>query len=380
MSRIKLIYKKISFIKATAENSTLQNLSKKISLQPAVYENITTRGPNETNDGPCAGVEQIDKDAPGWIAFIVIKTLITIAGLVSNLTTFITLALNSKGFSKINRLLLQHQAIVDTFICIMGITHYTQDRMWMTANDGFNLLVCQFWHTTYLYWAIVFVSVWNVVFITVERFILINFPLKHRNITPKHLFIVFPFFWFFGFLFLGPAFTLKTYDKENQECLSEMLLSTTEWMTFLSYLAIILMFVVYVLPIAIFIGLYTKTLVTLRQKRETNKESHILKIADQQMTRTAIAVAIVFIISMSWDNIGSALFYSGLICNMPNTWPNDVGVFLAALNSCANPLIYAVFLAAFRKSLRKTFKSGVDFVSGDSSNKTESTQMALTQS
>ena len=137
------------------------------------------------------------------------------------------------------------------------------------------------------------------------------------------------------------------------------------------------MFVVYVLPIAIFIGLYTKTLVTLRQKRETNKESHILKIADQQMTRTAIAVAIVFIISMSWDNIGSALSYSGLICNMPNTWPNDVGVFLAALNSCANPFIYAVFLAAFRKSLRKTFKSGIDFVSRDSSNMTESSQMAL---
>ena len=179
---------------------------------------------------------------------------------------------------------------------------------------------------------------------------------------------------------MGPAFTLRRYDSAENQCLDKLLFDNIE--NLIMGLGIHWFFVVYAIPIAIFIALYSKTLLTLRQKREANQESHILKLADQQMTRTAIAVAVVFIISLSWDAIGSVIGYAGYFCYMPHTPASDIGVFMAALNSCANPFIYALFLPAFRRSLKGTFRIGESTHAGDQtkseSNIMEPTKLPLT--
>ena len=106
--------------------------------------------------------------------------------------------------------------------------------------------------------------------------------------------------------------------------------------------------------------MYSKTLITLRirQKKfkEANQKSHVLKVADQQLTRTAIAVAVVFVIALSWDSWFYLLGFCKLVEYNFNTPVQIVGVFFATLNSCANPLIYAAFLPCFRRSLAKTFR------------------------
>ena len=73
------------------------------------------------------------------------------------------------------------------------------------------------------------------------------------------------------------------------------------------------------------------------------------------MTRTVIAVAVVFIISISWDAWGSILGYAGLFCYMPHYPASDIGVFMAALNSCANPFIYALFLQPSEEACKERF-------------------------
>ena len=157
---------------------------------------------------------------------------------------------------------------------------------------------------------------------------------------------------------MGPAFTLRRYDVDKMECLDELLFDSKELRDLIMSFATVFFFVIYGIPIVIFAALYSKTLLTLRQKREANQESIILKKADEQMTRTVIAVAVVFIISISWDAWGSILGYAGLFCYMPHYPASDIGVFMAALNSCANPFIYALFLPAFRRSLQRTFRCG----------------------
>ena len=80
--------------------------------------------------------EQASK-SPENFAFIIFKTLITSIGLVGNITTMVTLTLNPEGMKKVSRVLLQHQAIIDSVVCIMGIA-FTQKYHWMTENHGFN--------------------------------------------------------------------------------------------------------------------------------------------------------------------------------------------------------------------------------------------------
>ena len=127
--------------------------------------------------------EFIDEDGNEWIKVITyIKTVVTSIGLLANLTTLVSLILNGDLFPLIGRILLIHQATVDAFICMMAIGIYNQPFMWLTDNITFDFLVCQVWHGQAIYWGAVLLSVWNVVLIAFERFILLNHPVKHRNV------------------------------------------------------------------------------------------------------------------------------------------------------------------------------------------------------
>ena len=324
---------------------------------------IPIQGPNNDTSSDTTTLNITNTEAtalPGWMVFTVFKTIVIILGLLTNITTFLSLTMNSEGFPQISRILLQHQAIADSFVCIMAIGIFTQNFMWMTSNHTFNFVLCQAWHGQAVYWGGVLLSVWNIVFITVERFMLINFPFQHRNIRPTHVYIVFALMYVLSVIFLGPAYVQVKYDKNSTRCLNEFYFPSESFGSFMSYFSIFWFFIVYAVPVAIFIGLYSKTLVTLRirQKKfkEANQESHVLKVADQQLTRTAIAVAVVFVIALSWDSWFYLLGFCKLVEYNFNTPVQIVGVFFATLNSCANPLIYAAFLPCFRRSLAKTFR------------------------
>ena len=305
-----------------------------------------------------------DTKSPEDIAFIVCKTLITIIGLVGNVITIITLALNPEGIKKVTRMVLQHQAIIDSFVCIMGVAVYTQKHHWMTENDGFNYILCHGWHSQAVFWGGVLISVWNIVLITAERFMLINYPFQHRDIRPIHLRVVFVLMYILSVGFLLPAYFFVTYDENQKECLHELYFKSEFYESFLKFFSVFWVFIVYIVPIIIQIGMYTKTIISLRQRRKEfrkscHQDSHVLKLGDQQMTRTAIAVSVMFVIAISWD----AWFYLiGIIDKRVeykvNSLVQMVGVFLGALNSCANPFIYLAFLPCFRRSLKKTFRFG----------------------
>ena len=301
-------------------------------------------------------------DLPGWIVFTVFKTIVIILGLVTNIATFFSLTMNSEGLPQISRILLQHQAIADSFVCIMAIGIFTQNFMWMTANHAFNFVLCQAWHGQAIYWGGVLLSVWNIVLIAVERFMLINYPFKHRNLRPKHVYTVIVLMYSMNIICCIPGPLNVKYDKNRTECLNELYSDSPSFASFMSNFSIFWFLIIYAAPITIFIVLYTRSLFTLRklqQKfRESNQKSFVLKVADQRLTRNAIAVAIVFVISLSWDSWFYVLAFSENVKYDLNSPFQVVGVFLATLNSCANPFIYAAFLPSFQRSLAKTFRMG----------------------
>ena len=112
-----------------------------------------------------------------------LKCTVTVVGLIGNVITLITLSINGKDLPIIGRCLLIHQATVDTFVCLMSLGMYIQPFMWMTGNTTFDFLLCQIWHGQPIYWGAVLLSVWNVVLIAHERFMLILHPLKHQTIS-----------------------------------------------------------------------------------------------------------------------------------------------------------------------------------------------------
>ena len=295
----------------------------------------------------------------GWFSLNIIGTLINLVGVICNLITFVTLKLNSKGFSPVSRMILQNQAITDSFVCIMGIIFFTQKYLWMTSNHFFNTFLCHVWHSQAIFWSGVLLSVWNVVIITVDRFILINHPLKHRDIQPKNIYSVFVITCILCILVLLPGYLgyFTKYDEKSSECLPELQFSSAGFIIFMFWWFIIY----YAVPGATFIVVYTKTISTLRQRqrkiKETNPNSKIFDLADQQLTRTAGAVGVVFVIALSWDAwLCLVSTFIDTIDYQIYSPLQNLGVFFTNLHSCLNPFIYAAFLPAFRKSMSKTLR------------------------
>jgi hypothetical protein len=244
----------------------------------------------------------------------------------------------------------------------MDIGICTQPFMWMTGKKSFDLLLCQVWHSQAIYWLAIHLSTWILVFIAVERFVMIEYPFKHRNIQPKHIYIALVIMYIVVSIILLPGNVLQTrYDDDTGKCLSEYSIDAKAFSDFMSGFGTFLFVIDYALPISLFITLYTKTILTIRQRLAnplslTCQPSRILDKANLQLTRTAVAVTIVFSICLGWESWHYMLSTNGIITYEKDTWQSVCGAFLAAFNSCTNPFIYSASLPIFRKSLRKTFK------------------------
>ena len=316
-----------------------------------------------------------NKDGNEWIKVITyIKTVITSIGLLANLTTFVSLILNGDSFPLIGRILLIHQATVDTFICMMAIGIYNQPFMWYTDNVTFDFLVCQVWHGQAIYWGAVLLSVWNVVMIAFERFILLNHPVKHRNLQQNIVYKTLAFAYFLSIICLLPAYFFVTYKHNGYygKCYYGYYISKEnghkEWIAnifkkFMMFYGVFWFFIVYAIPIGILITLYTKIILKLRQRRNrklstlhVHQEPDIIELAQRQITKTAVAISIVFIISLSWESFYCLLGFTKVIPYEFNKLPQVIGIFLATLCSSSTPFIYAASMPIFRKSLKKTFR------------------------
>ena len=289
---------------------------------------------------------------------ITFQALAFIFGLIANIITLITLTINGNDFPMISRILFKNLAGADIFVCIMGLVICIQPFMWMTGNDTFDLILCQVWHSQAIYWTGVFISMYCLVFIAVERFVMIEYPYKHRNIKPRHIYIALLIMYIVSFILVLPPCSLQTrYDEKLGACLGEYYFDSHIYKGFMAFFGIFWFVMGYSVPIIIFITLYTKIVLTIRQRQETQKANgqRILETADRYLTRTAIAVSVVFSVCVGWESWWYLFGRVGLIRYEKDTWYSVMGAFLATFNSCANPLIYCASLPIFRKSLKKTF-------------------------
>ena len=305
---------------------------------------------------------------------------ILVSGLVANVITLLALTWHGKGFPLMSRSLLRHQAIVDSLVCIMGILMYSQDPMWMTGNEIFDHLLCQVWHGQAIFWSCVLVSIWNLVLIATERWFMICYPFKHRNMRLREMYKWLILMYSICFFFLIPAFfqIRYGYDPESNDttceqnqtkrCLAgEYYFENEHFERFMGFYGTFWWLICYAIPVGLFIFLYSKVIISLKKRREDNARmsrgadgyrsgSKVLKAANEQITRTAIIVTLAFFLSLSWDAWYCLFGFNEVIEYKFNSQLQVMGVFLAAFNSCTNPFIYAASMSIFRRSLRKTLQ------------------------
>ena len=304
-----------------------------------------------------------NEERPHWQTAIErFQTVMALFGYIANMVTLISLARNGDSFSSSTCLLLKHQSLVDSGVCVVAAATILQPSLWTTGVFWVDAIVCLFWHSQAIYWFTVFVSTWNLVLISVERYLAVCMPFSHSSMTPKRMWLTICLLYPFSLVGSLPCFVQYNFDFKKHECLTESAIpGQLGYDVFYAY-SIIGLFIYYLLPILAYIVMYSRIVYTLQMRKKNTElaESRIIEVASDSMTKAAIALTLIFFFSLGFDSWYYTLGYTGVVFYDMESPIQQTGVFLAVFNSCVNPCVYAVLMPAYRKSLKKTFCCGKD--------------------
>ena len=317
---------------------------------------------------------------PTWLsAFDIVQTVATVIGIITNLFVWIFLARSVEAGDTPLVTLLKHQAFVDAVVCTFTLIIILQKFMWLTGNPTFDLIVCQVWHTQTLYWLAVFVSAQGLVCIAAERYVAVCRPFLYLRITFNKIIVVLVGVYSYALIVVSGTLLQARYS--NGKCTPQLYSNSTTLKDFYSVFSFIWCFTFYVVPCITFCILYVLVLKTLRERKNKRQstgyaESDVVNKASSGLTKTAITVTIIFVLSMAYDSIYYILGLNGFKAYEVNTPFQKIGVFLATLNSVANPFVYAILMPVFRTSMRRTInrlkKSRVNKVTPQTSESSDS--------
>ena len=285
-----------------------------------------------------------------WVKVISFThTTIASVGVFANLVTMVTIVRHGEGFLLAVRVLLTHQALVDGLAYAMATAISLEpEYFWKMNNFVIDYILCLFWHSEAIYWAVIMVSIWNLVLMAIERYIAVHYPFA--SINSKHIVgtfvVVYPFFALYLLLsrFLRTIFLFGRCG---------VLLKPT----FQYYWPITNLFVFYLIPMVCFVVLYGRIMYTLRSRKRQGSagQAAVFEAASATRLRMAIAVTSVFAVAIGYAQCYFSLAFTGTIPSVFVSPQERAAIVLNTCNIVANPFVYGFMLPAFRRSLKKTF-------------------------
>ena len=140
----------------------------------------------------------------------------------------------------------------------------------------------------------------------------------------------------------------------------------------------------YVVPIFGQTALYGRIIYVLRSRQKSKQlsSSRVINQATKDLTKTAIVVSLINVISFSFDGTIFGLDVFGIQEYADYTDYMQVVLVLIAINSASNPFLYFIFLAAFRKQMYSLYRAiccrgshHISESSGNTNDKTDSTSL-----
>ena len=276
-------------------------------------------------------------------------TTIASVGVFANLVTMVTIVKHGEDFSLAVRVLLTHQALVDGLACAMATAISLEpEYFWKMNNFVIDYILCLFWHSEAIYWAVIMVSIWNLVLMAIERYIAVHYPFA--SVNRKHIVGTFVVVYLFFALYLLLSGFLRTMFLFGR-C------GVLFRPIFQYYWSIVNLFVFYLIPMVCFLVLYGRIVYTLRsRKRQASAgQADVFDAASATLLRMAIAVTSVFAVAIGYAQWYFTLVFTSTVSNGFVSPQERAAIVLNTCNVVANPFVYGFMLPAFRRSLKKTF-------------------------
>ena len=113
----------------------------------------------------------------------------------------------------------------------------------------------------------------------------------------------------------------------------------------------------YSVPVFLFVVWYGYVIFMLRSRLSADSDlpkARVIKKASQELTKCAVTVTTIFIISTSFELWYYLLGKTFVVEYVKNSVIQKTAVFMSIINVSANPIVYAVMMPVYRKNVIKT--------------------------
>lgn len=310
-------------------------------------------------------------------------TVIAIAGIFGNGLVLFVFYKNPE-LKIFTNILIGHQSLIDLISsCILVLT-FLLPSISLTQLSQRNLtlanVICKIWVNEFFFWAVNKVSSANLVFLTLERYFAVVYPLIYRRKSKtKVATTVCVVSWISGFLAVI-YFPIIFNVSEAGKCTERTLQTSGRRM-----IAVVSITTTLVIPVVVMLYVYTSILRTLRPKNDLNANQSIetddmnvevttssqaheakchlhdpprgrMKTARerrrQSVLTTMFLVCITYVICWTPNQI---LYFHYNFVSERTTFTDPIhrfSILLAASNAFLNPIIYAFKYRSFQKGLQ----------------------------
>ncbi|XP_033099838.1 delta-type opioid receptor-like [Anneissia japonica] len=284
------------------------------------------------------------------IVGLTVRFIVGLTGIFANVFVvmmFLWASVHKKSFT---HLLLLHQSIIDSIASCLFLVYYTN-----AAPDGPRGNI--FCKTRSSFWLFAFASTYNLVILTIERYIAVVHPVTYKEKTQEKSnkrYLVIPYI-----IGIAIACHLAVIGNTNNQgkCYFEYRSDASQLAS-----GLIIFFLAWMIPSLILVVCYTYILKGLyyRARRSGTVTSghggNNLKMAQRSLTYTLLFVAIAFFLCWTPNYV---LYLSYTICqcfDFNSSVAHEITVILDAVNFMINPIIYAFKFNDFKLAVRKFYK------------------------
>ena len=286
---------------------------------------------------------------------VAINTSITCLALLGNCLVITVMLARRRVFSStVNRLIL-HQSIIDAVASVVFFLHrVVKDPIPTVSTDNtfYDKFVCCLLYVDVLLWCMYVASTYNLILISLDRFLATCYPLKHRKIISSEK-VKFTLAIPWG---VGLAHSLQfvfIFQPHKGFCKSIPMDKTVELIT-----SATVVIVEYLLPIAILTYAYTRMIFTLKKKtvHPTVGREVFFRRAKENVLKIVVLVGGAFI--LCWAPAEFEFVAVTFLDILVSDSVYSAFSTLVACNMLINPIIYCFMYEHFRAQLKGVLRKG----------------------
>ena len=292
--------------------------------------------------------------------------IVGIIGFLDNLLVVVVIATSRSMRKRRTNWFLINQSVIDMLTAgVLAAQAYTPTIRITSLAD---VVYCKLWYNAHFLWAFAATSTYNLLMITLERYLAIVHPVWHKNhVTWKLTMVGLAFPWLLGNAW--GMYDIPTSPIVDEECFPFTFPTLLGARAF----GLATFIIQFPIPLLIMIVCYIRIFLVFTGRRQaTGSDARVSKVendrikARENVLKTLVTVCVAFFLCWVSNQVYFLLFNIGIGLTMSNPF-YPFSVATAQINCAINPLIYAAKYTEFRKAFVRLVRRGKVGTEGDGS-------------